>query len=216
MAGHKRAATASSIEPKLLSKKPPASQWVRTPKAFRFLKRSKSVPAVCDETRSHDGVQTESSTRDDERSRVSPPLLAAVNGGPASSPNTFPSSNVNVNIDDGIPSLSPFKDLHRVLKLIEDERHLVAHNLFLDARRRIEESRNGCVLDVNSGSPKFGKSYRKKKGGIQREETNAQNTQSQGNVTSRDDAWKLLQEKEEEFRALEVRKSWYQKIFELL
>mmetsp|Transcript_17203 Transcript_17203/g.35921 ORF Transcript_17203/g.35921 Transcript_17203/m.35921 type:complete len:1023 (-) Transcript_17203:21-3089(-) len=205
MAGHKRAATASSIEPQLLSKKPPASQRVRTPKAFRFIKRSKSVPAVCDETRSHDGGQTESSTRDDERSRVSPPLRPALNGGPASSLNIFPSSNVSVNIDDGIPSSSPFKDLHRVLKLIEDERHLVAHNLFLDARRRIEESRNDCVLDVNGGSPKFGKSYRKKKGGIQREETNTQNTQSRGNMTNRDDAWKLLQEKEEEFRALENR-----------
>ncbi len=205
MGSHKRAATVSSIEPELMSKKSPVSQRLRKPKSFRFLKRSKSVPVVYDETRSHDGGQTESSTRDDDRSRVSPPLRPAFNGGTAVSPKTLPLSNVTSNIDDGIPSSSPFKDLNRVLKLIEDERHLVAHKLFLDARRRIEGStRNNSILDIDGGSPKFGHKLSRKKGQIQMEEAE---TQSQGNQISRDDAWKLLQDKKEEFQALEVRNS---------
>ena len=40
-------------------------------------------------------------------------------------------------VDDGAPSHSALNDLHRTLKLIEAERHLCAHRLYLDAKERI-------------------------------------------------------------------------------
>jgi hypothetical protein len=42
-----------------------------------------------------------------------------------------------VDLDDGAPSHSALADLHRVLKLIESERHLAAHQLYLHVRERI-------------------------------------------------------------------------------
>ncbi|KAK1732328.1 hypothetical protein QTG54_016995, partial [Skeletonema marinoi] len=46
-------------------------------------------------------------------------------------------SATSVELDDGTPSHSALNDLHRVLKLIEAERHLAAHQLFTHARERI-------------------------------------------------------------------------------
>ena len=44
---------------------------------------------------------------------------------------------INLTLDDGRPSHSALNDLHRVLKLIEAERHLAAYQLYSHAKERI-------------------------------------------------------------------------------
>ena len=41
--------------------------------------------------------------------------------------------------DDGSPSNDPLDDLKRSLSLMQDERHLIAHELYSSTRRRIED-----------------------------------------------------------------------------
>ena len=50
-------------------------------------------------------------------------------------------------LDDGKPSLSTYNDLQRVLKLIQDERHLVAYELYVDAKRRIIDRKTRASTD---------------------------------------------------------------------
>lgn len=43
--------------------------------------------------------------------------------------------------DDGTPSTSVSKDLDRVVRLIQDERHLTAHALLEEVRKRLQNER---------------------------------------------------------------------------
>ena len=57
--------------------------------------------------------------------------------------------------DDGSPSDDPYKDLQRSLELAEDERYLVAYDLYEDVRRRVKdwESEQGVLSPSSSSSP---------------------------------------------------------------
>ena len=131
------------------------SPFSRKPRLFH---RSKSVPlpplpvdAIDEEDRRDDMNETnyrrpnavQSTARD-------PPSIST-----PSSPRSFASPSLlgrnrfigdTVVVDNGTPSKSMLYDLQRVLKLIQDERYLVANDLYVDVRRRI------VIADSNSSS----------------------------------------------------------------
>lgn len=135
------------------------------------LLRSKSAPSATNENEYDDSVSIRSyenqSTTDGGiigNSSVRPSMLAA--------------AAVEA-VDDGTPSSSPYNDLQRVIAMMNDERHLVAYDLFVDVKRRLDEtSRMGAAAAT-----------------IIANNASSQNYQN---------AWAFLQERQQEFQALEV------------
>ena len=98
-------------------------------------------------------------------------------------------------VDDGVPSQSALKDLQRAMKLVADERHLAAHELYLDARRRVEESR-GELGDIQDDRQQA----KNRRGRIWWK----QELQTI-DASDEEKAWDFLQDRKEEFEALENR-----------
>lgn len=83
-------------------------------------------------------VSTESCSHSSSPLSMSSPLLS-----PLSNVSSTAAHNTRVKaaaavaaVDDGTPSHSALNDLHRVLKLIQDERHLIAYKLYMHAKER--------------------------------------------------------------------------------
>ena len=68
-------------------------------------------------------------------------VASTVSTADADSCRLIPSTNTSL-LDDGRPSHSALNDLHRVLKLIEAERHLAAYQLYTHVKERIIVSNN--------------------------------------------------------------------------
>jgi len=97
--------------------------------------------------------------------------------------------------DKGEPSASVLKDAHRVLALIEDERHLTAQKLYHDVKRRIEQCETPSVRET---SPK-----RKHRLNLhRRKQPSPEELSKEKDVR---DAKKLVESKEPELDKLEVR-----------
>ena len=100
-------------------------------------------------------------------------------------------------LDDGTPSSSTYNDLQRVLKLVQDERHLVAYDLYVDAKRRIDDAKRLLVLNTNQQESKR---VNEKK--VRWKKTN--DTAAKEEMSNDEQAIKLLEDKKEEFDALKV------------
>lgn len=197
MGGRKRASTVDQGTPPSTKRSPLSIPF------HKLIRKSKSLPVGTEA--SHDGGQTESSSR-----------AESPRPGSATSATTVPISNVTLSSDAGDPSPSALKDLHRVLRLIEDERHLVAHNLLLDAKRRIEESRGKSLLDRKNQIPKPDQTKRQRKrgggilggkGGRVAEDSNEEGSEIIYNEEQ--EALIFFEEKRAEFRKLEVRSNFF-------
>ena len=114
--------------------------------------------------------------------------------------------------DDGRPSSSALRDLKRVVQMIKDERHLVARDLYVDARRRIldgsDPPRQANNIDdskQNNNRPRWkitaAVSARDKFAAARGKENESKNNDEEDENNA---ARVFLNEKKEEFIALEV------------
>ena len=82
------------------------------------------------------------STADADSCRLIPSSVTNIDTN-ANATNNANTAKTNTSLlDDGRPSLSALNDLHRVLKLIEAERHLAAYQLYTHVKERIIVSNN--------------------------------------------------------------------------
>ncbi|KAL7543423.1 hypothetical protein ACHAXR_012704 [Thalassiosira sp. AJA248-18] len=153
---------------------------------LKRLRRSKSAPSS-----DQDGGQTESIRSDELRQ---PPISMIA------SPRGENYGRGMASVDDGSPSSSTLTDLQRVLNLIQDERHLVAHDLYLNAKRRIHETLD-IQLQQQQQQPKNKKN---KVWWKTPESSNAEDAQ-RDSKNEYEKAWLFLQRRHEEFQALENR-----------
>jgi hypothetical protein len=116
--------------------------------------------------------------------------------------------------DNSVPSSSSFRDLQRVIHLIESERHLVAFDLYTDVKRRLDDwsvKQNNHVVDEPRGSERSQKSAsRWKKMGWRgaRQECDANEgrvDESSTDFAENQEAYNFYTSRLEEFEALEVR-----------
>ena len=104
---------------------------LKRPRKSKLSKKSGVSP------RQFESVSTASCSQSNNLSDLPSPLSTA------SSPSSRGNDNNNVSkLDDGAPSNSALNDLQRVLKLIEAERHLAAHQLYVHARDRVLKKNN--------------------------------------------------------------------------
>ena len=159
-------------------KRPP-----RHPK--RLFRRSKCAPAVSDLSLDSQRSSSFASSR---------PAIAAA-------------------ADDGRPSSSALRDLKRVVQMIKDERHLLARDLYVDARRRILDgsapSRQANRVDdskQNHKPPRWkitaAASARDNFAAVKGKDSENKSYEEEDENNA---AREFLNEKKEEFIALEVR-----------
>eukprot|EP00580_Thalassiosira_gravida_P020738 CAMPEP_0201680390 /NCGR_PEP_ID=MMETSP0494-20130426/50574_1 /ASSEMBLY_ACC=CAM_ASM_000839 /TAXON_ID=420259 /ORGANISM="Thalassiosira gravida, Strain GMp14c1" /LENGTH=554 /DNA_ID=CAMNT_0048164109 /DNA_START=80 /DNA_END=1743 /DNA_ORIENTATION=- len=196
----------------------------------RFL-RSKSAPPIGSND-DDDGGQTQSTRSEDRspstsRSRTG---LSSRHGGRSTPRNKATTATATAEADDGTPSSSTYRDLQRVLKMIRDERHLAAYELYCNAKGRVEEARKAASEATaesdgmaNNGTKRRNKfrwkgaqeegdgdgdgdgdgEKKRAKGGRQFKRGGEEVTRE--NDDRDEKAWQCLQERREEFQALENR-----------
>lgn len=168
-----------------------------------LLRRSTSAPP--NNNNDQDGGQTESIRSIDELSSSAHRSSAMLSSYSRQLQHQHQQQQHHV-VDDGTPSSSAVKDLQRVLKMIEEERHLVAYDLYIDAKRRIIDDSirsQGATTTSSTLSKKSSISKVSWKSPPERSSANP------GSIYSDDEqAWIFLQEKREEFQALEVCLLW--------
>ena len=105
-------------------------------------------------------------------------------------------------LDNGTPSSSTYNDLQRVLKLVQDERHLVAYELYVDVKRRIDDAKRRLVLNSgDSTNQQESKRVNEKK--VRWKKTN-DTAAAKEEISEDEQANKFLEDKREEFDALKV------------
>ena len=162
-----------------------ASKVSKRKRIKKLLLRSKSVPVPVD----HQTTQSTRSGISDDISSTLPP--------PSEKPHLL-----KVTVDDGKPSNSALKDIQRVLQLITNERHLVAYELFVDVKRRIDnEARSVAEKQENQLNSKD------KRKAWWREKSRRSSSMAglDDESDENEKAYKLLQERQKEFEALENR-----------
>ena len=152
----------------------------------RLFRRSKSAPAVSDLSPDSQRSSSFASSR---------PAIAAAAA------------------DDGRPSSSALRDLKRVVQMIKDERHLVARDLYVDARRRIlDGSAPSRQVNLVDDSKQNNKRQRWKitaaasaRDNVAAVKGKDSENKSYGEEDENNAAREFLNEKKEEFVVLEVR-----------
>ena len=177
------AASSNAINDSVDNRPEMASKVSKRKRIKKLLIRSKSVPV------DHQTTQSTRSGISDDISSTLPP--------PSEKPHIL-----KVTVDDGIPSNSTLKDIQRVLQLITNERHLVAYELFVDVKRRIDnEARSVAEKQENQLNSKDKRKAWWREKSIRSSSMGLEDDESDDN----EKAYKLLQERQKEFEALENR-----------
>lgn len=177
------AASSNAINDSVDNRPEMASKVSKRKRIKKLLIRSKSVPV------DHQTTQSTRSGISDDISSTLPP--------PSKKPHIL-----KVTVDDGKPSNSALKDIQRVLQLITNERHLVAYELFVDVKRRIDnEARSVAEKQENQLNSKD------KRKAWWREKSRRSSSMAglEDESDENEKAYKLLQERQKEFEALENR-----------
>lgn len=90
--------------------------------------------------------------------------------------------------DDGTPSISCVNDVERVMRFIEDERHLIAKGLYQSVLERIRKS-----ASPSSPPPKQKHRFRKSKASIEQESTIQDIQRAQELISSKKDVLENLE-----------------------
>lgn len=179
------AASSNAINDSVDNRPEMASKVSKRKRIKKLLIRSKSVPV------DHQTTQSTRSGISDDISSTLPP--------PSEKPHLL-----KVTVDDGKPSNSALKDIQRVLQLITNERHLVAYELFVDVKRRIIDNEARFVAEEKQDNQLNSKDKRKawwREKSIRSSSMGLEDDESDDN----EKAYKLLQERQKEFEALENR-----------
>ena len=107
---------------------------LKLPRKNKLFKKGVSSPGRPTTKTTPETIATESCSQSNNLSDPLSPLSTTSSRRRNSNNNV---TSATVELDSGIPSSSTLTDLHRVLKLIESERHLAAHRLYTHARDRI-------------------------------------------------------------------------------
>ena len=179
------AASSNVINDSIDNRPAMASKVSKRKRIKKLLIRSKSVPV------DHQTTQSTRSGISDDISSTLPP--------PSEKPHIL-----KVTVDEGIPSNSTLKDIQRVLQLITNERHLVAYELFVDVKRRIDNDARSVAEEKQDNHQLNSKDKRK---AWWREKSRRSSSMGLEDDESDENekAYKLLQERQKEFEALENR-----------